>query len=173
MAEGFGWVGSTLYVFDGGSSDIMARLTCLRPRGVTRFLLLAELQPRLRPAWSGPRGWSSPWTRALRTGSAARFPARSRNAVFAGRRRASAQPVRRDVTDSYTRPRTTSACTGIDASASYGEGIPGGGKTHRRSMDPSNEFRCLDYLWDRCRPGRRRRRRFNEISRHILRRRKS
>lgn len=43
-----------------------------------------------------------------------------------------------------------------------------GGKTHRRSMGPSNEFRCRDYLWDRCRPERRRR--LDGISRRVPRR---
>jgi len=48
-----------------------------------------------------------------------------------------------------------------------------GGKTHRRSIDPSNEFRCRDYLWDRCRPGRQWHRHFIGISRHIPRRQKN
>lgn len=72
-------------------------------------------------------------------------------------------------TDSYTRPRTT-PCTAI-ATRPVRTARPGGGKTHRRSMDPSSEFRRRDYLWDRCRPGRRRRRRFDGISRRISRRR--
>lgn len=90
--------------------------------------------------------------------------------MFAGRRRASITcPTRCYRDDSYThhvQHRHTTIVDALDTSDRENRGA-GGGKTHRRSMDPSNEFRCRDYLWDRCRLGRRRHRHFVGISRHI------
>lgn len=160
-SKGFGRSGC--YVFGGGNNGMMARLTRLRPPRDADSLSLQAGGGFSRP---GAR-WSSSRT-CKHYGWDRRFA--WRNNVFTERRRASITcPTGCYRDDSYTRHvqhRHTTIVDALDRSDRENREASGG-KTHRRSMDRSNEFRCRDYLWDRCRPGRRRHRHFVRISRHI------
>lgn len=151
-----------LYVFGGGNNGMMARLTRLRPR---------------RGDALSPLGGASTPTRRLVGVAAAAIAGQVRGHVGITDGRLGFLPARRNsvfaraskgvhnLSDGMLprrqlhSPRITSTrrvqhrhTAIVDASlAGRSEHTSSSGrKTHCRSMDSSNEFRCRDYLWDTC-----------------------
>lgn len=152
-----------LYVFGGGNNGMMARLTRLRPR---RGDALSPLGGASNPDQAFGRGCccccycrSGSWT-CGHYGWAARVSAGSKK-----QRVCQASKGVHNLSDGMLprrqlhSPRITSTrrvqhrhTAIVDASlAGRSEHTSSSGrKTHCRSMDSSNEFRCRDYLWDTC-----------------------